>query len=233
MNEDDFLRIQRSNRSFIQKLFADIPECIVSGAACVAPGAGNNLVVTSDGYVWLDGEMLKVDAGTHIAGDPTWTDWHYVKATTYESGGNKTYVDGTPRQTWQKNRAKPVSVVSIPGGGLDCVVGQRWFKNNIVHRKIVDIGVWDMDTDITATVLHGLADYKKIRSIQVIIREDSDVLRFPLNRAHTGTGAVSGGVENISTVNIILHRIPSGFFDSANFNDVVMNRGYVIIDYID
>lgn len=145
MSVDDFLRVPNAVREFIQYLLYDYPECIVAGANCVSPGAGNDLVVTSNGFVWLDGEMLKVDAGTYnCTGSNAF--WRYVKTTTYESGGTKTFIDGNVRQTWPKYRAVPTSVSSITTGDLDCVNGLRW-------NQISD---WE---DVTpSSVMHGYPD---------------------------------------------------------------------------
>lgn len=130
MTENDFLRIQQANREFIQNFLLDYGECIVSGANInIVTQGSSDLIVLNDGFVYLDGEILKVDAGTytHTAGAAY---WRYKKVTTYESGGDKTYKDGTPRQTWQKNRAVPENVTTIEAGDLDCVYGQRYNQDS-------------------------------------------------------------------------------------------------------
>ncbi len=128
MNEDDFLRIQKANLEFIQTFLADFGECIVSGCEAVVDGSYN--IDLTSGFVFLDGEMLRV----HVAGAtaPTGgnTKWRYIKETTFEAGGDKTYLDGTARQTWEKNRAIPESVASIGAGDLDCENGKRYNKLN-------------------------------------------------------------------------------------------------------
>lgn len=136
MTEDDFLRIQQANREFIQNFLLDYGECIVSGANTNIPTqASPDLIVSNDGFVYLDGEILKVDAGTYIHTAGT-VYWRYKKVTTYESGGDKIYKDGTPRQTWQKNRAVPENITTIGAGDLDCVYGQRYNEPKIVEDWI-------------------------------------------------------------------------------------------------
>ena len=66
------------------------------------------------GYVMLDGELLKVDA--HTA-----TSTHFEKVTTYDAGGDVTFIDGTPRQTWQKNRA----TITAGSGNLEYATANR------------------------------------------------------------------------------------------------------------
>jgi hypothetical protein len=154
MSVDDFMRVPNAVREFLQYLLFDYPECIVAGADCTAPGAGNDLVVSTDGFVWLDGELLKVDAGTYnCTGSNAY--WRYVKNTSYEAGGNKTFIDSTPRQTWQKKRAIPTSAASISAGQLDCVNGLRWNK------------VSDWENVTASSVMHSYPD----SSLQVRINK--------------------------------------------------------------
>lgn len=124
MSENDFMRVQQANREAFQSLLKDYGNTIIGGAECVDPGSGSDLIIINDGFVYLNNEMLKVDAGTYTVSGSN-AAWKYTKITTYESGGDKTYQNGTPRQTWEKNRAVPTSVSAIAAGELDCVNGDR------------------------------------------------------------------------------------------------------------
>lgn len=68
----------------------------------------------TDGYVWLDLEVLQVDAATVPETLGTGL-WEFQKVVTYDSAGDKTFNDAIPRQTWQKNRAVLVNVATITG----------------------------------------------------------------------------------------------------------------------
>ena len=97
--------------------------------------------------------------------------------------------------------------------------------------KVIDIGDWDMDTDATKNVAHGLStDYKKIRSVRAIIRNDTDVTYYPLDSAGAG-GSVAGGIVNIDGTNIQLIRETGGIFDGVGFTSTSYNRGWVFIWY--
>lgn len=227
MNEDDFLRIQKANREFIQNLLNDFGECIISGEILTDPGTGNDLTLTEDAFVFLDGEVLKVDAGTYSNGGGL-SFWKYVKQTTYESGGDKTYQDGIARQTWQKNRAIPTSVSSLGAGDLDVINGRRW---NGILRKVINIGSWDMNASISVNIAHGVSDFNKIRGVQALIYPDTLASLNPIDQVNPGTGIPNGWVSTIGSTNITLQRYTGGQWDSAGYDDTTINRGFILIDY--
>lgn len=100
-------------------------------------------------------------------------------------------------------------------------------------EKVVNIGDWNMDADqdklITIASLSLPVSYKNIRSVSIMIRDDGDSGYYPLNSA--SSGAVNGGVEQITSVNIYLRRNPGEFFDSASFQATSYNRGFITIRY--
>jgi hypothetical protein len=228
MNENDFLRIQQANREFIQKFLGDFGECIIAGEILADPGSGNDLTLTEDAFVFLDGEVLKVDAGTYSNGGGL-DFWRYEKVITYDAGGDKTYLDGVPRQTWEKARAVPTSIAALGAGDLDVINGKRW---NGILQKVVDIGAWDMDTNSTNLVAHGIADHTKILSIKIMIYADSGMTSiYPDQLIDGATGSKAVGATFINSTNISLSRQAGGFFDAAGFSSVLINRGKIIIEY--
>lgn len=103
-------------------------------------------------------------------------------------------------------------------------------KMGATLRKIVDIGPWDMDTNVTTSVEHGLPDHTKIRAVSAVIVDDVGNVR-PLNRVSIPAGVVQGGVVDWNASDITLLRLTGGDFDNLNHDDAVMNRGHVLIDY--
>ena len=103
--------------------------------------------------------------------------------------------------------------------------------STIVRRKIVDIGDWDMDGTAILSVAHTIGDFKKIRSVQAFVRNDTDTLYYPLNTLNFYTGTAEGGVNYWDTSIVRLGRITGGDFDSADFNATSYNRGYIVIEY--
>lgn len=99
-------------------------------------------------------------------------------------------------------------------------------KHGVLNVKVVDIGDWNMDTTASVNVAHGVT-WSKIRSITVSIWNDDSVLYTFFDGSTTSPSVYA------NSVNVILTRITSGFFDSVNFNATSFNRGYVTIWYID
>jgi len=86
---------------------------------------------------------------------------------------------------------------------------------------MLDIGDWDMDTDASVNVAHGITS-TTIRGFQVLIRNDDGSENHPLNDA--GTAYFDG-------TNFVLTRTGSGTFDDAAFDATSYNRGWIIIWY--
>lgn len=82
---------------------------IVQG--CVLSGSTGAFSIT-EGWVLLDGELIKVDAQGPFdeANDST-----FVKVTTFDSRGTKTFLNGSINETYEKNRA----VIQGTSGNLD------------------------------------------------------------------------------------------------------------------
>ena len=155
---------------------------IVQGV--VATGTSPNIAIT-EGWVLLAGELLKVDAQTGISTNKT-----FVKVTTFDSRGNKTFQNGNVEDTYEKNRA----VATGTGGNL--AFNGNTFSNlrtiadisgtdTPIKKKIIDIGDWNMDATNSVSVSHGISNFKKIRSIEIVIRDDVDTFYSILNSTTT------------------------------------------------
>jgi len=197
----------------------------------------------SEGYIFLNGEILKVDAqsGTYNSEGNRYLVFN--KETTYDTRGIITYLDGTPRQTWQKNRG----VITEQGTSgtttqLNALTGDR-LDDKIkaytgialtdptagLQTKIIEIGDWNMDTTTGLNKNHGLT-LGDIRSISVIIIDDTGAASIPLDYDLGGTGA-SGNYLATST-QIQLLRTTGGVFDNAGYNSTSYNRGWITIQYV-
>lgn len=201
------------------------------GEDFIVQGAEESSGNIAEGWVILDGELFKVDA--HNRGSNT----HYSKVITFDDAGDKIFQNGTSAQTYQLNRA----VVNVTSGNLP-FNGIRIFKTDkrfadgtettiVTRKKIIDIGDWDMDTDFSISVTHGISDFKKIRSMEAIIINDSDTERKLLTATDT-LGTALGNVVTANATIISLSRLTGGFFDSAAFITAPgspPNRGFVTV----
>ena len=200
---------------------------IVQGV--VASGTTPNVAIT-EGWVILDGEFIKVAAQTGI---DTTTDNKFVKVTTFDSRGNKTFLNGSINDTYESNRA----VVQGTTGNLD-FDGDTFFdlKNQadtlpnvgvvVLKKKRIEIGVWNMDSTTTVNITHGLSDITKIRSIEVVIFDNTETtVAFLGNKlVNVSSPAIDGGIDFVSTSAVSLKRTNGGTFDSTFFNSGI-NRG--------
>lgn len=97
------------------------------------------------------------------------------------------------------------------------------------YTIVLDIGDWDMSNATgsgSVNVIHGLT-YSKIRSIDVIIRNDADTLKLPLNFALT----VSSGFFSLTSTTVDLTPVIGGVFDGTDYNATSYNRGWITIAY--
>jgi hypothetical protein len=104
-------------------------------------------------------------------------------------------------------------------------------QNIKLHTEVIDIGDWNMDSNASVTVAHGLT-HDNIRTVNALIRVDSDAgfLAYPIDVL--SSGAVAGSWALFETT-VQLNRITGEWFDSTNFNETSYNRGWIVIQYID
>ena len=106
----------------------------------------------------------------------------------------------------------------------------RGEAGTLLKEKVIEIGDWNMDSAISVDITHGLgSDFKKIRSLQAVIRNDSDTFYYPLD-AYAGAN-MAGGPQFANSTIIQLRREQGGIFDNANFDSTSYNRGWVYILY--
>lgn len=212
-NIDDILWNDEATRLALQEtLRAYGDNFIVQG--CKLSGAA-----VSAGYIMLDSELIRVESHTK-------TSTHFVKVTTYDTGGDVTFNDGSARQTWQKNRA----TVTAGSGNLE------FLDINRLRRQItLEIGDWDMDATQTNNVAHGLSatEWKTLSVDSIVIRNDADDNYTFLDSVDNATTPFSqGGVIGWGSVNIQLTRTSTGKFNAVAYDSTSYNRGWIYGSYI-
>ena len=89
-----------------------------------------------------------------------------------------------------------------------------------------------MNTTASATVAHGLSAtvWKKVRSIEVTIRNDADDTYY--TDSHDTSADADDGIEieKIDATNVTLKRA-SGTFSTTSFQTTTHTRGWVTIWY--
>jgi hypothetical protein len=93
----------------------------------------------------------------------------------------------------------------------------------------INIGMWNMDTTDSVSVAHGIANYKNIREVSVVIRDDLDTDYLGLGKVNNG----DDGLVEWDGTNIILKRTTGGYFDASGYSKTVgsYNRGFIYIKY--
>jgi hypothetical protein len=105
-------------------------------------------------------------------------------------------------------------------------------EGDTVFHKVLDVGEWDMDTDVApAAVAHGL-DFSKIISVAVHIYNDAEDSMFPLDVGSAGPGTSPAGGWFVNATSILLYRTNGEYFDSLDFASSLINRGKILIHYI-
>lgn len=111
-------------------------------------------------------------------------------------------------------------------GGLSTVGGIDAGDTGVyLKTKIIEIGDWDMNGTASVTIAHGLgAEWKKIRSIKGVIRNDSDDLyiNFESNSSYA-----DGGIVSFDATNINCNRTKNG----TDYNATSYNRGWLTVIY--
>jgi hypothetical protein len=128
LREDQIAITQDANRGGLHASLNSLavgtnPNFIVSGCAVTVGGsAPNNTWSLAAGYIYLNGELTQVDAqsGNFDSGTQFLA---FSKSTTYDSRGDKVYLDGNPRQTWEVNRGVITVKGSVLNTELDAING--------------------------------------------------------------------------------------------------------------
>jgi hypothetical protein len=219
---------------------------ILYGCVIVVTGTipGTGTATLSAGAVYYNGEIYYVDANPSLSTtSPQTLIWQI--ASDYISGDPATFSDGTNHDFHEINKFELVAGTAGSGlGNYDAATVKIKF-----NKAIIPIGTWDMDTSatkgvsLTGTIFDGKNYVAKIKDIRAYIFRDGQPTTvnpqgIPLTSVLTVDMTPQGGVEALDTINgvgteIVLVRKASGHFDSANYNDSVTNRGYLLIEYGD
>jgi hypothetical protein len=200
----------------------------------------------SAGSVYFNGEVFQVDAfvGTHGSNVPV-----LVLETTYRTGDPVKYSDNNEFNTHEIRKLK-LQMGATGSGLVDYSalqeLGQGWVTDTRLASKflksgdgiqllskVLSIGDWNMNAGASTVVPHGLgANYKKIRSVSVVIRDDSDTGYYPLDSINlVSNGLTNGTAADLDSTNITLYRFDGGLFEDTDFDSTGYNRGFVTVIY--
>lgn len=125
---------------------------------------------------------------------------------------------------------------SITPGKLSVTVVQS--PDNIqLLTKVIEIGDWDMNATALVNVSHGIVDFKKIRSVTGVIRNDADDRYFAIGAYASSDAAMTlyfqsaPSSNSINATTITIARADSSFFGTVGFDSTSYNRGWLTILY--
>lgn len=213
---------------------SDVEGLVISG--CVTTANAGNFDMTA-GIVYLNGEFMRVAAATN----QTFT--KYIAPSTAVND-TRTFEDGATNVVAVTKGAELVG--SAPGAGqyltiasLSDMDNRKWrpglSEGVNLKTKVVEIGDWDMDTTSGVQVNHGISDFKKIRSVSGLIRNDADNRYYIIGTDELffapgfSVAPVSPGID--STDINIARATGSATFDTTGFDSTSYNRGWLTIVY--
>lgn len=103
----------------------------------------------------------------------------------------------------------------------------RDVQGNVWELHDIEIGAWDIWTNINKTVAHNITtNWLTISIVSIIIYSDNGTTIRSFQTI-LETWASSGGTFWINDTNINLNSAVGGIFDNPNYDDAVMNRGRI------
>lgn len=108
-----------------------------------------------------------------------------------------------------------------------------WDIDRPLLRKQLQMGPWNMDANQALNVVHGIdTTLYQITHIEAIVRSDTVTeYNIPLFDSSSFIVYNGGMFGNFSATNIVLRRLDAGLFDALLFDDEVINRGIINIEY--
>jgi hypothetical protein len=102
---------------------------------------------------------------------------------------------------------------------------------------IGEIGAWNMDSTDRKAIpqpIYPIISAQKWRGIDVYIFDDFGVsyklMAYADPTSSGNPGNIQGGIV-LYGANYVLFRVVGGYFDSAQFDDAIINRGIVVVEY--
>ncbi len=110
-----------------------------------------------------------------------------------------------------------------------------WGETRPILKKIIQIGEWDMQSDATIDVPHGMATrFLNVRSINVMIQDDTSNSMTDFNTVSATSGESILQQVFINQINVRLRRDTGGFFDAVAYNataSTIANRGNIYVEF--
>jgi hypothetical protein len=131
------------------------------------------------------------------------------------------------------NRSYIKIVGNLSGGSITGTTATTTTNIEQIRTKMVNIGGWNMNTNIRTRVVSTDVLLCKVRGVTASIRSDSGEI-FPLTYPN-GNWELAGCLKvcNTPTINttVEIGRNDGYFFDQSAFGNAINNRGWIAIQY--
>ncbi len=202
-------------------------------------------LIAAGGKVEVAGSLYSFSSSEDITGSLS-TNQNYIMLTTSSSSISASYTSDAPTWIPSKHGWYDSSTgVQRYIGGLSTDNDGKWIyetgqqnrvqnieevNNGITMRmKVIEIGIWNMDSLLNKTVAHGINDFLKIRDVITLIQRDAQTsMRWLVGSESSG---VTNGKWSVGASNVFLLRYAGGTFDSTDYNSTILNRGWITIWY--
>jgi len=182
------------------------PNFVVDGCAISWSGVeGNESWDVTAGYIFLNGELIKVDAQSGTGYDLNDDYLVFDKVVTYDPKGDVTYNNGAPRQTWEVNRGVITSQLTPPSNTQIGIPGEDRLDDKIKEY------LGDASTNNKGIVEKATSTEAKNGSVDKFIDAE-------LFQATTPTTTTSGTVEK-ATGTEALNGESDRYIDAELFQD--------------
>jgi hypothetical protein len=176
----------------------------ISGCVVTVGGtAPNNTWDLSAGYIYLNQEVVQVDTQAGIF-DADTQFLAFTKQTTFNPLGDKTFIDGTPRQTWEVNRGLINVQGSVSASELDAINGDRLkdaidFKKDIISAVQTSTTVdFSTDEDLIRVDISSIpVDVISINISNIVNGDDTKYLEITTT---IGKSVIFPGATDVSSV---------------------------------
>ena len=216
------------------------PNFIISGCVVTVGGAApSNTWDLTAGYIYLNGEVVQVESQSGTFNETTQF-LAFSKSVTYDPKGDITYNDGTPRQTWQKNRGVITVKSSVLVTELDAINGDdiaEKIRQYIGQATETAIGFVER---ATATERDAATAYKYIDA-SLLAGKDGGLKRAVLSIGvwdmdATASVSVSRStipLTNIRSISVMIRNddndLYTPFMQGVNSGSVVANPTHIVL----
>jgi len=191
------------------------------GTDFIVQGCTESGGTIAEGWVFLDSELVKVDSHTWL------NNGYFVKNSTWDATGSKTFQDSSTNDTYQKNRAAATAVsgtLVYTGDRLEDVMGakitgtsyteQNYITDGDLLKKSIDdldIQVKDNADDLVTEAAKALQSSQESPTNTSFSSTETDMIKVTPDATKSSTG-------RFVTFNCIVNHVSRGSVGEAEFN---------------